>query len=215
MTISAIERGRLPHRETPEMQDDSPMLSDADLVQRVIDGDVNAFEPLMAKHKGYILNVVRKHVPYDVMEDIVQEAFIRAYKSLRTFKGRSTFRSWLSSIAVRTCSDYWRKAYKLREVPLSALTERHRRWLESTISDQSEQTFNQMGSQQEAREILDWALGRLGAQDRMVLELIYLEGLSGKETADLMGLSLANVKVRAHRSRKKLKKMIGEELVVQ
>jgi RNA polymerase sigma-70 factor (ECF subfamily) len=55
---------------------------------------------------------------------------------------------------------------------------------------------------------LDWALDRLSAEDRMVLELVYLEGLSVKETAELLGWSVANVKVRSHRSRKKVEKLL-------
>jgi RNA polymerase sigma-70 factor (ECF subfamily) len=60
----------------------------------------------------------------------------------------------------------------------------------------------------EAREILNWALGKLSAGDRMVLELVYLEGLSVQETAELLGWSKANVKVRSFRARMKLEKLL-------
>ena len=66
--------------------------------------------------------------------------------------------------------------------------------------------------QKEAAELLDWALANLSAEDRMVVELIYLEGLTGKEAADLLGWSIANVKVRAFRSRKRLKKLLKETM---
>jgi len=59
---------------------------------------------------------------------------------------------------------------------------------------------------------LEWALGKLAPGERMVLELVYLEGLSGKEAADLLGCSVASVKVRSFRSRKKLEKLISEEM---
>ncbi len=91
---------------------------------------------------------------------------------------------------------------------MSTLTERHQNWLEEVISGESEQAFNERGSQIEAKEFLDWALGKLSAQDRMVLELMYLEGLSVKETAGLLGWSMANVKVRSFRSRKRLEKLL-------
>ena len=192
------------------MQDDSIMHSDVEIVQRVLDGDVNAFELLMKEYQTYIFNIVKKHVPYRDAEETVQEAFIRAYGSLKTFRGDSQFRYWLSSIAVRTCSDYWRKAYRSREVSLSSLTEKHRRWLENTVSDQSEDAHHKAGSRQEAREVLSWALDKLSARDRMVLELVHLEGLSGKEAAALLGWSVANVKVRSHRSRRRLRKILEE-----
>ena len=59
---------------------------------------------------------------------------------------------------------------------------------------------------------MEWALGKLKPGERMVLELVYLEGLSGKEAADLLGWSVANVKVRSFRSRKKLEKLISEAM---
>jgi RNA polymerase sigma-70 factor (ECF subfamily) len=91
---------------------------------------------------------------------------------------------------------------------MSTLTEKHQDWLEKVISDQSSRLFNEQSSQKEAREVLDWALDRLSPEDRMVLELVYLEGLSGKEAAELLGWSVANVKIRSHRSRKKLRKLL-------
>jgi len=194
------------------MHDESPLHSDADIVHQVLDGNVNAFEILMERHGDYILNIVKKHVPPEEVEETVQEAFIRAYKSLSSYRGKSKLKYWLSSIAVRTCSDYWRRAYRSKEVPLSSLTEKHQRWLEDTISDQSDRAYRGAGTQRETRELLVWALQKLSPQDRMVLELVYLEGLSGKEAAELLGWSHSNVKVRSFRSRKKLRKILGEVL---
>jgi RNA polymerase sigma-70 factor (ECF subfamily) len=93
---------------------------------------------------------------------------------------------------------------------MSTLTEKHQGWLEKAISDQSSRLFNKQRSQKEAREVLNWALDRLSAEDRMVMELVYLEGLSGKEAAEILGWSVANVKIRSHRSRKKLRKLLAD-----
>lgn len=184
--------------------------SDTEIVCRVLNGDANAFESLLIRYKDMVLKIVKKHVPYNDVEETTQDVFLRAYQSLPSFKGKSGFRQWLSSIAVRTCYDFWRKTYRSREVPMSVLTEKHQKWLEEVITEQSEQAINEKGSQNEARELLDWALERLSAEDRMVMELVYLEGLSGKEAADLLGWSVANVKVRCFRSRKKLEKILEQ-----
>jgi RNA polymerase sigma-70 factor (ECF subfamily) len=172
---------------------------------------VNAFELLLNKYQEHVLKIVKKHVPYEYIEEIVHDVFVRAYQSLATFKNTSNFEHWLSSIAVRTCCDFWRKQYRNRELPLSALSEKQQYWLEAAISDQSRQSFYAEGSQQEAQEILNWALNKLSAEDRMVVELVYLEGLSGKEAADLLGWSVANVKIRSFRARKKLQKLLCQE----
>ena len=192
------------------MQNNPIKSTDAEIVSRVLNGDVNAFESLLVRHKATMLKIVKKHVPYNDVEETIQNVFLRAYQSLPSFKGKSGFRQWLSSIAIRTCYDFWRKTYRSREVPMSTLTEKHQIWLEEVITEQSEQAINEKGSQDEARELLDWALGKLTAKDRMVLELVYLEGLSGKEAADLLGWSVSNVKVRCFRSRKKLEKILEE-----
>lgn len=147
-------------------------------------------------------------MPYQEVEETAQNVFVRAYQSLPTYKAKGNFKQWLSAIALRSCYDYWRKAYRSREVPMSSLTERHQDWLEEAMSEQSDQSFHEKSSQQEAIEILDWALGKLSAKDRMVMELVYLEGLSGKEAADLLGWSVANVKIRSLRSRRKLEKLL-------
>jgi RNA polymerase sigma-70 factor (ECF subfamily) len=182
--------------------------TDAEIVSQVLDGSVNAFESLLIRYKDLVLKIIKKHVPYDDVEETTQDVFVRVYQSLPTYKGKSDFRQWLSSITVRTCYDYWRKVYRSREVPMSSLTEKHQRWLEEVIVDESEHSLEEKASQKEARELLDWALEKLSAEDRMVLELVYLEGLSGKEAADALGWSVANVKVRSFRSRRKLKRLL-------
>ena len=155
-----------------------------------------------------MLSIVKKHVPEAAIEETAQEAFVRAYQSLPTFKGTGNFSQWLSSIAVRTGYDYWRKAYRSREIPISALTDKHSQWLEEVISQRPEEALDEREHQMEAREILNWALGKLSAGDRIVLEQVYLEGLSVQETAELLGWSKANVKVRSFRARMKLEKLL-------
>jgi RNA polymerase sigma-70 factor, ECF subfamily len=194
------------------MKDKPIMLSDSEIVKQVLEGNVNSFESLMSRHNDLVLRIVKKHVPYSEAEEMAQEAFIRAYQSLSGFKGTGDFRQWLSSITVRTCYDYWRKAYRNKEVSMSSLTEKHQKWLEEVISDQSEIPFQEEEVQKEAVELLDWAMNELTAEDRMVVELTYLEGLSGKEAAELLGWSVANVKVRAFRARNKLRKLLKETI---
>jgi RNA polymerase sigma-70 factor (ECF subfamily) len=182
--------------------------SDSEIVRRVLEGNVNAFEGLMERYGDHVLMIVKKHVPYTEVDETTQDVFIRAYQSLASFQSRDRFKSWLSTVAVRTCYDYWRRAYKSREIPMSFLSDRHREWLEEVMSEQSCQFYQDRGAMKEAREVLEWALERLSPEDRMVLELVYLEGLSGKEAAAQLGWSVANVKIRSFRSRKKLEKLL-------
>jgi RNA polymerase sigma-70 factor (ECF subfamily) len=185
---------------------------DIEIIRRVLAGEVNDFEQLLKRYEAHVLRIVKRHIPSGQIEEIAQDVFVRAYQSLPGFKKRSGFKQWLSTIAVRTCYDFWRKAYRSRELPMSSISEKAGDWLEGFISDQSKISFCEERSLKEAREVLDWVLDHLSAEDRMVLELIYLEGQSVKEAADLLGWSVANVKVRSFRSRKKLRKLLVAEI---
>lgn len=188
---------------------DSDRLPDEALVQQIVQGEVNAFEMLLQRYQGYVLKIAAKHVPSAQVEEVAHDAFIRAYKSLPSFKQTSSFKSWLSSVAVRTCYDFWRKQYRSKEIPESSLSEEQQQWLQAAVASDSTQSFQQQADLKHARETLEWALNALSAEDRMVVELIYLEELSGKEAAKLLGWSVANVKVRAFRARKKLQKLLS------
>lgn len=191
------------------MEYDSLEPSDAEVIGQVIGGEVNAFETLMTRYQDRVLNIVKKRVPFGNLEETTQEVFIRVYQALPTFKGRSDFSQWVFSIAVKACYDYWRKAYRSREVSMSSLSEKHRKWIEEAISDPREPPLDERVTRQEARELLDWALGQMSPEDRVVLELVYLEGRSGKEAANILGWSLANVKIRSFRSRRKIEKLLS------
>jgi len=192
------------------MDTDPHSSADAEVVYQVVSGDVNAFERLLKRYEAHVLRIVKKHIPFDKVEEVAQDVFIRIYQSLPNFKRDDSFKQWLSTITVRTCYDFWRKHYRYREIPISSLSEKHQAWLEEAMATRSSQSFDDIASQKEAREILDWALDRLSPEDRMVLELVYLEGYSVKEAANLLGWSTAKVKVRSFRSRKKLHKLVKE-----
>ncbi|MEW6668531.1 MAG: RNA polymerase sigma factor [Thermodesulfobacteriota bacterium] len=191
-----------------ETQNDSLNPSDTEIVSQVLDGHVNAFETLLARYADLVHRLVRKHVPSQNVEETVQEAFVRAYMSLPSFREEGSFGQWLSCIVVRTCYDYWRKAYRSREVALSELSEQHQNWLEGVLAAGSVHALHRENARSEAAELLEWALSKLSAEDRMVLELVYLEGLSSREAGRLLGWSAANVKVRSFRSRRKLERII-------
>lgn len=184
-------------------------LIDSEIIARVLEGNADAFGELLNRYSQYVFSIVKRHVPYEHVEETSHEVFIRAYQSLSSFKGTSDFKYWLSSISVKTCYDFWRKHYKNRELSMSALTENHQEWLDQVSSSQSIQALAENAKKKEAREFLGFLLDKLTPEDRMVLEMVYLEELSEKETADLLGWSLANVKIRAYRSRQKLKKILA------
>lgn len=180
------------------------------IVDRVLNGEPDAFSGIISRYEAHVLRILKKHLPPDGVEEIAQETFIRAYQSLPSYKGKDKLKGWLSSIAVRACYDFWRKRYRSPEFPMSSLSEEGRHHVESIMADQSGERFRDESRRKDAEALLDWALDRLSPADRMVLELVYLEGKSVKEAANLLGWSVANVKVRSFRSRKKLQKLLTD-----
>jgi RNA polymerase sigma-70 factor (ECF subfamily) len=192
------------------IKEDEGAASDGAYITRILNGDRNAFAFLLKKYKMYVLKIVSRHVPYEDAEEVAHDAFIRVYESLAKFTGTGGFRHWLAAIATRTCYDYWRRTYRSKEVAMSSLGDEHREWLEQVAAEPAGGSLDDIGRQVEAREVLDWALARLSPEDRMVLELVYMEGLSVREVADILGWSVANVKIRSFRSRRKLHKLLKD-----
>jgi len=189
-------------------------LSDEDIIHRVIAGDVNAFEFLLERYQARVFRIIGRRVPWMDLEEVAHDAFVRAYISLSTYERRGDFESWLTKIAVRACYDYWRERYKRREQPVSSLSEDQLKRLARAAADQSMRSDAGRAASLEARELLAWAMDRLSPEDRAVLELVYLEERPVKEAAELLGWSSVNVKVRAYRSRKKLRAIL-ESLIVE
>ncbi|HOV87495.1 MAG TPA: sigma-70 family RNA polymerase sigma factor [Syntrophobacteraceae bacterium] len=185
---------------------------DWDVITRVVEGDVNAFELLVDRHKARVFGIVYRHVPGDRVEDVAQEVFLEAFRSLKSFSGASPLDHWLSRIAVRCCADFWQRRRGSRETPVSSLSPDSEAWLEKVLTAPSREAFHREAARKEAAEVLAYALDRLSPEDRMALTLVHLEGCSAKQAAELLGWSTISVRVRTHRSKKKLRKILSDLL---
>ena len=194
------------------MNEDAAYESDGAAIGRVLGGDVDAFGSIMDRYAEHVSRIAGRRVPRQDVEEVVQDIFVRAYLSLPAYAGKGDFKWWLSKIAVRACIDYWRERYRRRERPLSSLTEDQARGLAHAMYEESAREQAEDAQSRDARELLAWALDRLSPEDRAVLELVHIEERPVAEAAALLGWSTVNVKVRAHRSRKKLRAVL-ERLV--
>jgi RNA polymerase sigma-70 factor, ECF subfamily len=197
---------------TASVPDKSACLSDgppdSEVIGRVVGGDVNAFEVIVHRYTRLVAGVVANHVPRDRVDEVAQDAFVEGFRSLGSFAHRGPFGHWMAKIAVRCCYDFWREHHRRSEISLSDLSEEAQDWMDKLLAVQSDEAFKREMARAEAREVLDHALGRLSPEDRMVVTLVHLDGQSVKEAAELLGWSTVAVKVRAHRSRKKLRRII-------
>ena len=185
---------------------------DNEVIKSILSGETDEFEILLKRYEAYVFYIVSKHLPGEMVEEGAHEVFIRIYKALPSYRAEAPLKYWISKIATRYCYDYWREQYKSKEVSLDSLADEHSKWIETVVAEQSEECFDREEVLKESREVLQWALNKLAAEERMVITLLYLEELSVKEAADLLGWTVVNVKVKAHRTRNKLRKIISELL---
>jgi RNA polymerase sigma-70 factor, ECF subfamily len=183
---------------------------DEEIIEKVLGGDIDAFEVLLRRYRPLVFGIVLKHVPRDRGEEVAQDVFVRAYQSLPGYAAKSSFPRWLATLAVRSCYDFWRNHRRNRELPLSSLTQEHQKWLDETLAPQSREAFLEHTTREEGKEVLRYALDRLSAEDRMALSLVHLEGHSVKETAEMLGWGVIKTKVRVHRARRELRNIILE-----
>ena len=188
---------------------------DAEIAGRIVSGDVNAFELLLARYQSWVYGIVLRHVPADRAEEVAHEVFVAAYRALPGWSAGSSFRWWLARIAVRRCCDFWRQRHRRHEINFSELTGEHQKWVDSVLASDSAGAFAEAAERKEAREVLDHALARMSAKDRTVLTLVYLEGHSVEEAADLLGWNPVLVRVRAHRAKRRMRKAVSELLQVR
>jgi RNA polymerase sigma-70 factor (ECF subfamily) len=181
---------------------------DEEIIRRVLAGEVDLFVELINRYQQHVGRIVAGHVRRDMVEEVAHDTFVRAYTSLSTYSFRTPFSHWVATIALRACYDAWRNASARKEVPLSGLGDEQQQWADRLLATESHERFEDLARQQETRELLHSALNQLSPENRMVLTLVHLEGHSVREAAELLGWSTVNVKVRAHRARQQLRKLL-------
>ncbi|UJX42494.1 sigma-70 family RNA polymerase sigma factor [Desulfovibrio sp. JY] len=184
-------------------------MEDARVLSEIRAGDVDAYARLVTKYQGRVSGIVAGHAPRDRVGELAHEVFVRAYRSLSGYRGDSPFGHWLAKVAVRTCHDFWRAEYRRRERPESELSDECRAFVEEAAALESSEAAEETASRREAKELLAWAMDRLSPTDRMVVTLTHLEERPVAEAAEMLGISVPNVKVRAFRARKKLRELLG------
>jgi RNA polymerase sigma-70 factor, ECF subfamily len=178
--------------------------ADAPLIERVKQGDVKAFEMLVVKYQRRIERLIGRMVrDVDLVPDIAQETFIRAYRAIPRFRGESAFYTWLYRIAVNTAK---KALMELKRDPLvseSALASRddddETSRVESELSD-GETPDAVLASKQIAAAV-NSAIESLSEDLRQAITLREIEGLSYEEIAELMNCPIGTVRSRIFRAR--------------
>jgi RNA polymerase sigma-70 factor, ECF subfamily len=200
---------------TPPEGDVSPAFKDLDetaLIERCRAGDVAAFEPLVEKYRQRVWRLAFQ-VLRDREEawDCAQDAFVRAFQSLGSFRGQSAFYTWLFRIAMNVATDRLRsrgaqaRAFGTQAIPAEE-------W-ERTAPD-PEARPDQAAIGVERRERISQALDTLPPNARAIIMLSDVEGLSYREIATVLNCPIGTVMSRLHNARKRLRTALGPMLLV-
>jgi len=182
--------------------------TDEQVVERILAGDAALYEIILRRYNQRLYRVARAIVRDDnEAEDVMQDAYVRAYENLHQFEGRSAFAAWLTRIAVNEALA--RVRLRKRFDQLEEVSENGEISLDpATNAPDSEQTT----SQAELGRILEESVLGLPEQYRTVLMLRDVEELSTTETAEVLSLTEENVKVRLHRGRALMRKKLFERV---
>ncbi|HET7853256.1 MAG TPA: sigma-70 family RNA polymerase sigma factor [Candidatus Methylomirabilis sp.] len=181
--------------------------SDQDLVRQTLAGEQRAFEVLVHRYQRLVFRVIHGMAPGAEVEDIAQEVFLRAYRSLGQVRHDSRLGPWLIRIAVNLCYDHLRRLRRRQERSFSELTEREGMVLDRLMNDE---TALAQIDRLALRELAEKVVGQLAPQDRAVLLLKEREGLATREIARSLGFSETAVRLRLFRARRALRKVFGK-----
>lgn len=176
---------------------------DLDLAARVARGDEAAFDELVQKYQRSVINTIHRYVgEYDAADDIAQEVFVIVWNKAGTFRGRSSFSTWLYRIVVNQCLQFRRRRQR-RPAAVSI----------DAMDAESPPDALQVGDGREQAErtaAVRQALAELPDRQRIALVLSHYEGHTYHEIAAMMGTSVPSVESLIFRAKDELRKKLGD-----
>jgi RNA polymerase sigma-70 factor (ECF subfamily) len=174
-------------------------------IEKVIKGDTNSFSFLVDKYKDLVFSLALKVLKNrEEAEEVSQDTFVKAYRSLGKFKGDSKFSTWLYKIAYNNCMD------RVKKISKSYNTDTIDEVVENRIK--ATEDVLQTIERKERALIIKECLLELPEDERSILWFFYFEELSLKEIAEVTTFSESNIKVKLHRARKKLLAIIENKV---
>jgi len=175
----------------------------AELVQAALQQDDEAARELVCRLYPLVAKMVRSHRPRRTSEeDLCQMIFIKIFQKLSQFSGKVPLEHWVSRIAVNTCLNQIESEKVRPELRQADLSEEEQAVVENlAVSSEELAPDRQLAS----RQLVEHLLQMLKPVERVVIDLLYLQGRSVEEIHKITGMSVAAIKVRAFRARQKMK----------
>ena len=182
---------------------DTNTLSDFELIDRIIQGDASATRALILRHEQYAFTIAYRIVGNrEDAEEAAQDGFVRALRALPSFQKGAKFTTWFYKIVVNAAINIHQKRnHTAGAISLDTLT---------NVSDNNELKISASLKNREQKAFIQQALQQLSPDDRVVLTLFYLKEQSIEEIATTTDITENLVKVKLHRSRKRLASVMEE-----
>lgn len=162
------------------------------IISRAASGDTGAMRAVYDEYSGFVWNLALKFTGDETLaEDAASEVFVRLFKKLGKFRGRSSFRTWLYRFTVNTVINFVKKQRRRNSLPLKE---------SAYLPEEDAGTL-------EERDLAARLLGELGGEERMILILREAEGMSYSEIAGVLGIKVPAVKSRIYRARMRLREV--------
>lgn len=184
------------------------MLVDFELISKAKDGDAAAFNRVVLAYRKRILGTIARLIgrPEDV-EDVGQEVFLRLFYSLDQLRTPEVFEPWLYRLTVNAAYDYLRRTRRRFESRMADLSEEHVQMADAAASGKEQREEQRKAG---IREFVQYLLGSVSEEDRILLTLKEVEGLSLKELEQIYHVNENALKVRLFRARQRVLKAYGE-----
>jgi RNA polymerase sigma-70 factor (ECF subfamily) len=185
--------------------------TDQQLVARVQKGDSRAFDMLVLKYQHRIFSLISRYVrDADEVQDVAQEAFIKAYKALPNFRGESAFYTWLYRIAINTAKNYL--VSRSRRPPGKDVELEDAQYYESGGSLRDVESPENVLFGEELKVVVDGAIGALPEDLRTAITLREFDGLSYEDIADIMDCPVGTVRSRIFRARESIEVLVRKQM---
>ena len=183
--------------------------SDNEILSSVLQGNQQAYAEIVKRYQSFVFTIALRYTPNrEDAEEIAQDCFVKAYRSLSDFRGESKFSTWLYTIVTTTCLTFLRKK-KLETHSLD-----NEKVFE--VADNVDSGFRANQVEQKSRvNMVNRAIGLLSADDAQIITLFYKGEQSLEEIGQILGLEPNTVKVRLHRARQRLKEKMEKHFTAE
>jgi RNA polymerase sigma factor (sigma-70 family) len=180
---------------------------DNEIIQGVLKGDQALYAQLVKRYQNFVFTIALRYTPNrEDAEEIAQDVFVKAYRSLADFRGESKFSTWLYTIVTTTCITFLRK----KKIPIHSLNNEQ----VFELADNQNSAFRANQVEQKSKvQVLNEAIRLLSVDDARIITLFYQAEQSLEEIGRIIGVDPNTAKVKLHRARQRLKEKMEKHFM--